>query len=64
MNNQNMFNMDRLFEAVAAKGHVCVGLDTQAGYIPSSQRRLAASDADAVMAYNAAFVDSSIDNAA
>ena len=27
-----MYNMDKLFEAVAERGHVCVGLDTAAEY--------------------------------
>jgi orotidine-5'-phosphate decarboxylase len=57
-----MYNLDRLFEAVAAKGHVCVGLDTAAEYIPPRERRV--SDADAVMAYNRALIDATIDIAA
>jgi orotidine-5'-phosphate decarboxylase len=57
-------NIDRLFEAVAAKGHVCVGLDTAAEYIPKGQRRLADSDAEAALAYNFAIIDSTFDIAA
>jgi hypothetical protein len=29
-----MLNMDRLFQAVSERGHVCVGLDTAAEYLP------------------------------
>ena len=29
-----MTQMDRLYEAVAAKGPVCVGLDTDFSYLP------------------------------
>ncbi|MCL2762052.1 MAG: orotidine-5'-phosphate decarboxylase [Treponema sp.] len=59
-----MYNIDRLFESVAAKGHVCVGLDTAAEYIPSAERRRAGSDAEAVFAFNQALIDSTIDVAA
>jgi orotidine-5'-phosphate decarboxylase len=54
-----MYNMDKLFEAVAAKGHVCVGLDTAAEYLPPKERRV--SDAEAVLAYNKALIDATID---
>ena len=59
-----MYNIDRLYEAVAAKGHVCVGLDTAAEYVPPAERRLAVSGADAVFAFNKAIVDSTLDVAA
>jgi orotidine-5'-phosphate decarboxylase len=59
-----LYNIDRLFEAVAAKGHVCVGLDTAAEYVPPAERRRAASDAEAVLAFNKALVDSTFDVAA
>ena len=58
------YNMDRLCEAVAAKGHVCVGLDTAADYIPPLEKRQAASDAEAVIAYNKAIIDATFDEAA
>jgi orotidine-5'-phosphate decarboxylase len=58
------YNMDRLYEAVAARGHVCVGLDTAAEYVPSAELRRAASPAAAVLAYNKALVDATIDVAA
>ena len=59
-----MYNIDRLFEAVAAKGHVCVGLDTAAEYVPPIERKRFASDAEAVLAFNRALVDSTLDVAA
>jgi orotidine-5'-phosphate decarboxylase len=59
-----MYNMDKLYEAVAAKGHVCVGLDTAVDYIPPGERKAATSDADAVLAFNKALIDATIDAAA
>ncbi|GHV53709.1 orotidine 5'-phosphate decarboxylase [Spirochaetia bacterium] len=59
-----MYNMDKLYEAVAVKGHVCVGLDTAVDYIPPRERKAAASDADAVLAFNKALIDATIDAAA
>ncbi|MDR1972975.1 MAG: orotidine-5'-phosphate decarboxylase [Treponema sp.] len=52
--------MDRLFEAVQGRGHVCVGLDTAAEYIPP----LARGGPGAVLAYNRALVDATLDAAA
>jgi len=59
-----LLNIDKLFEAVAAKGHVCVGLDTAAEYVPLAERRRATSDAEAVLAFNKALIDSTFDTAA
>jgi orotidine-5'-phosphate decarboxylase len=59
-----LLNIDKLFEAVAAKGHVCVGLDTAADYVPPAERRQAISDAEAVLAFNKALIDSTFDAAA
>jgi orotidine-5'-phosphate decarboxylase len=59
-----LYNIDKLFEAVSAKGHVCVGLDTAAEYVPPAERRRSASDAEAVFAFNRALVDSTFDAAA
>jgi orotidine-5'-phosphate decarboxylase len=59
-----LLNIDRLFEAAAAKGHVCVGLDTAAEYVPVSERGRFASDAEAVLAFNKAIIDSTFDAAA
>jgi orotidine-5'-phosphate decarboxylase len=59
-----MYNIDKLFEAVREKGHVCVGLDTAAEYVPPPERKRAASDAEVVLAFNKALVDSTFDAAA
>ncbi|MDR1930839.1 MAG: orotidine-5'-phosphate decarboxylase [Treponema sp.] len=59
-----MYNMDRLFEAVALRGHVCVGLDTAADYIPPALLRRAASDAEAAAEFNRAIIDATADIAA
>ena len=59
-----MYNMDRLYEAVAERGHVCVGLDTAAEYLPPGERAKALSDAQAVLAFNKALIDATLDAAA
>jgi orotidine-5'-phosphate decarboxylase len=56
--------MDRLWEAVESRGHVCVGLDTSADYIPPKERKRAASDAAAVLDFNRAIIDATLDIAA
>jgi orotidine-5'-phosphate decarboxylase len=56
-----MFNMDKLFDAVAAKGHVCVGLDTAAEYVPPKELAGAQNPAEAVLAFNKAVVDATLD---
>jgi orotidine-5'-phosphate decarboxylase len=57
-----LYNIDKLYEAVADRGHVCVGLDTAAEYVPPRER--GKSDARAVLAFNRALVDATIDAAA
>ena len=57
-----MLNMDKLYEAVAERGHVCVGLDTAVDYIPEKDRRSSA--AESVLAYNKAIIDATIGIAA
>ncbi|MDR1373362.1 MAG: orotidine-5'-phosphate decarboxylase [Treponema sp.] len=59
-----MYNMDKLYEAVAAKGSVCVGLDTSPSYLPPVFLQGASSEADAVLAYNRALIAATIDAAA
>jgi orotidine-5'-phosphate decarboxylase len=59
-----MYNMDKLYEAVAERGHVCVGLDTAADYIPQAEWRKAASGAEAVWIFNRALIDAVLDAAA
>jgi orotidine-5'-phosphate decarboxylase len=64
MEGAELYNIDKLFEAVRAKGHVCVGLDTASDYVPPLERKRAASDAEAVLVFNKALVDSTFDAAA
>jgi orotidine-5'-phosphate decarboxylase len=59
-----MYNIDKLYEAVKAKGHVCVGLDTAADYVPRSERGKFNTDAEAVFAFNRALIDATKDTAA
>ena len=56
--------VERLFENVASRGHVCVGLDTAADYVPPAERRKAQNDAEAVLAFNKTIVDAASDIAA
>jgi orotidine-5'-phosphate decarboxylase len=56
-----MYNMDKLYEAVEKKGHVCIGLDTAADYIPAAELKKASSAAEAVLAFNTALVDATSD---
>ncbi|MDR1445810.1 MAG: orotidine-5'-phosphate decarboxylase [Treponema sp.] len=53
--------MDKLYEAVEKKGHVCIGLDTAADYIPAAELKKASSAAEAVLAFNAALVNATSD---
>jgi orotidine-5'-phosphate decarboxylase len=64
LEESELYNIDKLFEAVDAKGHVCVGLDTAAEYVPPLERKRTASDAEAVLAFNKALVDSTFDTCA
>jgi orotidine-5'-phosphate decarboxylase len=59
-----VYNIDKLYEAAAERGHVCVGLDTAADYVPPRERTRAGSDAQAALAYNRALIDATIDAAA
>jgi orotidine-5'-phosphate decarboxylase len=58
-----MYNMDKLYEAVAAKGPVCVGLDTVPEYVPAALRR-SGTEAEAVLAFNRAVIDATLEAAA
>ncbi|MDR0643817.1 MAG: orotidine-5'-phosphate decarboxylase [Treponema sp.] len=59
-----LFTMDRLYESVEKKGPVCVGLDTASSYIPPRELRRSASHAEAVLAFNKALIDATVDVAA
>jgi len=56
-----MLNIDKLFKRVAEKGHVCVGLDTSAEYVPDLERFKTDSDASAALAFNKAIIDAVYD---
>ncbi|MDR2193678.1 MAG: orotidine-5'-phosphate decarboxylase [Treponema sp.] len=53
--------MDALYEAVAQKGGVCVGLDTAPSYVPARELKNAVSSAAAVLDYNKAIIDATFD---
>lgn len=57
-----MYNMDKLYDAVTERGHVCVGLDTAAEYLPS--KVLTDDKAESILRYNKALVDATLDTAA
>jgi orotidine-5'-phosphate decarboxylase len=63
MKNQS-YAMARLQEACAAKGPLCVGLDTDPSYIPPEVVRMFPSAADAVLAYNRALITACAPHAA
>jgi len=53
--------VDRLYEAVGVKGHVCLGLDTSAEYVPAKERSKAANDTQAVLEFNKALINATYD---
>jgi orotidine-5'-phosphate decarboxylase len=57
------FNIDKLYESVKSKGHVCIGLDTSPDYVPAAERSKT-TDAQAVLAFNIALIDATFDIAA
>ncbi|MCT8978203.1 orotidine-5'-phosphate decarboxylase [Clostridium sp. CX1] len=56
--------IDKLFESVQEKGHVCVGLDTALDYIPNEFLNKYTSIEDGVFEYNRTIVDATLDVAA
>ena len=56
--------MDKLYEAVAARGPVCVGLDTAIEYVPEKEHSNARSNPEAVFNYNCEIIDATADIAA
>jgi orotidine-5'-phosphate decarboxylase len=56
--------IDRLFEAVSQKGHVCVGLDTDISYIPNNFLAEYLSAGEAVFSFNKRVINSTLDIAA
>lgn len=56
--------IDRLYDTVEEKGHVCLGLDTDPAYIPKDFLQQYATPCDAVLAFNRAIIDATQDVAA
>ena len=52
-----MTNMDKLYEAVAARGPVCVGLDTEFGYLPETAVDPAKTAGENIVAFNRALIE-------
>ena len=52
-----MTNMDKLYEAVAARGPVCVGLDTDFSYLPEGFARAELTAGENIVRFNKAVVD-------
>jgi len=53
--------IDKLFLHVAAKGHVCVGLDTDYEYLPSHFSKAFSHISDALFSFNKQIIDATID---
>ena len=56
-----MLQMDRLYESVQEKGHVCVGLDTDFSYLPEGFADPALTAGENIVRYNKALVDATKD---
>ena len=52
-----MTNMDKLYDAVAARGPVCVGLDTELSYLPETAVDTAKTAGENLVAYNRALLE-------
>jgi len=53
--------IDRLYDSVAEKGHVCLGLDTDISYIPQDFLESHRSPCDALFAFNKKIIDATLD---
>jgi orotidine-5'-phosphate decarboxylase len=53
--------IDKLFHHVAAKGHVCVGLDTDYEYLPANFLKTFSHISDALFAFNKQIIDATLD---
>ncbi|MEG1103646.1 MAG: orotidine-5'-phosphate decarboxylase [Oscillospiraceae bacterium] len=58
-----MQNMDRLYDAVQAKGPVCVGLDTDFSYLPEGYASAKETKGEAIVRFNKEIVDATMENA-
>ena len=52
-----MTNMDKLYAAVAERGPVCVGLDTEISYLPETALDPTRTPGENIVAYNRALID-------
>lgn len=55
--------IDKLFDAVEKKGHVCVGLDTDLSYIPKEFAKKHSSISESLFEFNKKIIDATIDKA-
>ena len=53
--------VDRLYSRVSSHGHVCLGLDTDYGYLPQDFAQSFSSHADAVYEFNRQIIDNTLD---
>lgn len=53
--------IDKLYESVAQKGHVCVGLDTDYSYLPESFAQQHATIEEGLFQFNKAIIDRTLD---
>ena len=53
--------IDQLFQNVAVKGHVCVGLDTDLEYLPKDFLSQFSHMSDALFHFNKEFIDATVD---
>jgi orotidine-5'-phosphate decarboxylase len=53
--------IDKLFSHIAAKGHVCVGLDTDYEYLPAHFSKSFSHVSDALFAFNKRIIDATLD---
>ena len=53
--------IDRLFDSINEKGHVCLGLDTDISYVPESFLRRFESPAEALLEFNKKIIDATED---
>lgn len=53
--------IDKLYERVAQRGHVCVGLDTDYAYLPAAFAQQFTTKGEAIFQYNKALIDATLD---
>ena len=53
--------IDRLYEAVEEKGHVCLGLDTDVSYLPAGLSGRFRNKCDAIFCFNKELIDATLD---